>query len=157
MKHLIQTIFKFITDHFTMLAVLNIIFNLSKHLFTFIEFINKRNRLRPIARLFSKLSAKIVYAFHRTSKVLAQFRLFNLSLPCLSNNTKIDKITGAVMLTGIILLIPISFIGAFLTGLLHFTEKQNLLKAISVAMLYFGFISTFAYMQYRILRSTAVA
>lgn len=57
------------------------------------------------------------------------------------------------MLIGIIVLIPASFIGSFLTGLLHFTEKQNLLVSVSVAMLF----STFAYMQYRILRSTAVA
>ncbi|MGE8377246.1 MAG: hypothetical protein ACN6PN_02820 [Sphingobacterium sp.] len=156
-NELFKTIARFIIDHLTILAVLNTLFNLGKHLFSFIEFINKRNLLRPITRLFSKLNAKIVYAFHRTSKVLAQFSLLNLSPPFLRNSTKTDKITGAIMFAGIIVLIPTSFIGAFLTGLLHFTEKQNLLAAVSVAMLYFGCISTFAFLQYRVLRSTSVA
>jgi len=83
--------------------------------------------------------------------------LHNLFPLFLRNGTRTDNIPGKIMLIGIIVLIPTSFIGAFLTGLLHFTEKQNVLAAVSVAMLYFSFISAFAYMQYRILRSTAVA
>jgi|GEM_PF-1494249 len=157
MRKLIKAFTELFLEYYPLLKEFNAIITTTKYLLAFYNFIKKRNLLKPISRLFSKLNAALIYTFHISSKAVSQFKLHNLTPLFLRNGTKIDKITGGVMLTGIIVLIPISFIGAFLTGLLHFTEKQNVLAAVSVAMLYFSFISAFAYMQYRILRSTAVA
>ena len=71
------------------------------------------------------------------------------------SSNSIDKITGIIMITGLALLIPLSFIASFFTGLLHYTEHQNLISAVSIAMLYFGSISMFGFLQYKILKSTS--
>lgn len=57
----------------------------------------------------------------------------------------------------LIALVIFSFIGSFLTGLLHFYEKQNIFSSVSLAIFYFGSALTFSFFQYRIFRSTRVA
>ncbi|CAM3692037.1 hypothetical protein [Sphingobacterium prati] len=157
MRKLIKVFTELFLEYYPWLKEFNAIIAASKTVVAFVKFIKKRNLLRPISALVSELNAALIYAFRRSSKAVSQLRLPNLLPLFLHNGNRTAKITGAIMLIGIIVLIPTSFIGAFLTGLLHFTEKQNVLAAVSVAMLYFSFISAFAYMQYRILRRTAVA
>ncbi|MGJ1412742.1 hypothetical protein ACR78Z_24005 [Sphingobacterium thalpophilum] len=151
MKKLLNDLFEsaasWIVDYFPILSNINTAFSLSKHIIGIIRFIKNKNVLQPVFALFTKVINSLSYELNKYLKKRIQ----------VTGSFNSDKITGRIMITGLAVLIPLSFIASFFTGLLHYIEHQNLISAVSIAMLYFGSISMFGFLQYKILKSTTTA
>jgi len=147
-KELFEPTASLIVDHFPFLTKINTIVSLIKHLIGLIRFIKDKNLLQPFSRIFSKFIKALSYEFNKFLK-----EQIEVIISFINRHT----ITGLIMIIGLSVLMPLGFISAFFTGLLHYTENQNIISAASIAMLYFGSISMFSFLQYRILKSTETA
>lgn len=147
-KEFIEATGSMIGDQFPFLTKINTLVSLSKHLIGLIRLIKDKNLLQPFSRIFSRFIKALLYEFNKFVKEQTQVVIsFNNS----------HTITGRIMIIGLSLLMPLGFVSAFFTGLLHYIENQNIISAASIAMLYFCSISIFSFLQYRILKSTEAA